>query len=1514
VNPGLRAPSGVCKPNLGLKAYTSPFTDEKGNRVTNYQHPRNLPHGAIARRGTAAGLRGDLHTAHARSSSAVAFLALAAALLFLTVLPSVASAKQARLFSGSFGEASSTPADPYPLSGVGSVAVDSSSHDVYVGDGPESHRVEKFDSSGHFLFMLGLEVNKTAVEESATRKSEENICPAAGHPADVCQPGTGGAGAGAFLDPQDLAVDNSASPSKGDLYAANTGEVDELQTVTVTATGGTFTLSFEGETTSPITFNASADEDKPGSVPAALQARPKMEGISATGSPGKIRLEFIGPRVAGNGFPAVGCDGSALSGPGASCVVAVQQLGFSANVVEKFDSSGQPVTSWGEGGVLDAAAVTSPPAPVAGPFQQIHGLAVDTSGNLWVSAGSLAGNGSGGGGGSGAGKIFEFGSDSGFLSGWTGYDGELAVDVADNLYFSNGPIGEYTSVGKEIGVVAPSASDFFEDNFTQGDETLDATTGSLYLAGTEGFLNAGTLRGVVKRYEPSTCHPVITHETPETGCAAVESFGAGLISPNGVHPVAVDPATNALYVGDQQHVTSFSFLTVPDVTTTKPAGPSSSSATLTGVVNPSGVELNAGLTGCRFEWGETVAPYEHTVACNKTAAQIGKGSELVEVDAVVSGLQAGKTYHYRLVASNANDVNASITDPSLGADISFGPPLLESASALDVTATSATIEAQVNPNDLDTHVRVEYGAEAGAYTQSTPASDIGSEGTVQAPTIELSGLASGSVYHYRVVAENVLGEGAEAVDSPDHTLTTQTASALTLPDDRGWELVSPPAKHGAIIHGPSGLDTLQAAASGNAISYPVSSPTESGAAGDADNVQVLSARSATGWISRDIVTPNSLIHGAAPAEYRVFSPDLSLAILEPDGGFSPEISPEASEQTPYLRTDFPPGDPAALCTINCYRPLVTGAPGFANVPPETKFGREQLVPSEGQTAQAVSFLGASLDTRHIVLQSTAPLVEGAPEDSLYEWVEGRLELISILPGGTPASKIAPELGGKRVQRTAISLDGSRVVWSEGEGAGQHGHLYLRDVPGEQTLQIDHNEGGSGEGPVHPAFQMASADGSVVFFTDEQRLTPDSGAAKEHADLYRCEVIPGESGELECLLTDLSPANGTESGDVRGVLGASNDGSSLYFVANGVLAHNQVDHGSGTEEAAPGGCGNLRLEAQGTAACNLYLHREGATIFIARLSAADYYDFSAGGPARVSSTGRWLAFMSQRSLTGYDNRDFSTGKPAAEVYLYNADAGPRGLMLCASCNPSGGRPYSIEYYKLQVPRGLNSLNTWESRALVAGFLVGANQVHEGEVTPYAARTLSDSGRVFFDSTDGLVSQDTNGTEDVYEFEPLGVGTCTEATATFVSREGGCVSLISSGASGRESAFLDASESGDDAYFMTAAKLSPLDTDGAYDVYDARVGGGDSEPEKPIECQGDACQGFVAPPNDATPDSLTFSGPGNLKPLALLAPTPSKPKSKKCPKGEKLKHHKCVKAKKASRSKRKAHKTTSKRRAK
>ena len=76
----------------------------------------------------------------------------------------------------------------------------------------------------------------------------------------------------------------------------------------------------------------------------------------------------------------------------------------------------------------------------------------------------------------------------------------------------------------------------------------------------------------------------------------------------------------------------------------------------------------------------------------------------------------------------------------------------------------------------------------------------------------------------------------------------------------------------------------------------------------------------------------------------------------------------------------------------------------------------------------------------------------------------------------------------------------------------------------------------------------------------------------------------------------------------------------------------------------------------------------------------------------------------------------------------------------------------------------------------------------------SRALFDSGRLFFDSADALVPQDTNGNTDVYEFEPAGVGGCTPASTTFNTATGGCVGLISSGVASGPSEFLDASATG------------------------------------------------------------------------------------------------------------------------
>ncbi len=97
--------------------------------------------------------------------------------------------------------------------------------------------------------------------------------------------------------------------------------------------------------------------------------------------------------------------------------------------------------------------------------------------------------------------------------------------------------------------------------------------------------------------------------------------------------------------------------------------------------------------------------------------------------------------------------------------------------------------AEVEPQNVDTRVRVEYGTGTG-YGQSTGEVDIGAGGGVRDVPVELQGLVPGTEYHYRFVAESVLGEGAGAVVGGDRVLRTQGSGAFRLPDNRTYELVS----------------------------------------------------------------------------------------------------------------------------------------------------------------------------------------------------------------------------------------------------------------------------------------------------------------------------------------------------------------------------------------------------------------------------------------------------------------------------------------------------------------------------------------------------------------------------------------------------------------------------------------------------------------------------------------------------------------------------------------------------
>jgi hypothetical protein len=1309
---------------------------------------------------------------------ALTVTAVLAGWTLLAVAPALAG--QARVLTGSFGTATSTSADPYPLTGlVGRDAVDLETHDVYVAD-QANNRVEKFDAGGQLILMFGSGVDRT---------TGGNVCTVAS--GDVCQAGVASSSPGAFARPQAIVVDNSGVfGQQGDVYV---GDLD-------------------------------------------------------------------------------------------------------SGLISKFNAEGGVISSWGDNG--EGHAKDGPPngqlnganatGGVRGPFNEvteafgvetggIEGIALDPSGNLWVRANVH--------------DVFEFHPNSHFATAWeTGSEPGgpgLAVDSEDNVYTGQN-LTKYNAEGAIIGDVQVEAS-FFDRGLG-----LDPVSNDLYVVQGQ-FAGPSSLA----RYAAS-CNSRLV-EGVHHPCSAAESFGAKQMHSEGQAGLAIDPSSSAapLYVSEREatsdgvtypaRVLVFSVETVPDVVTDQATNLTASSATLTGSVNPSGVELEAGLQGCRFEWGPRSSgagqTYSHTEPCDKTAAQIGAGSSPVEVHAHISGLQQGQTYHFRLVAGNHNQVNGLIDEPSLGADLAFGPPVIASASAIAVGSSDATVQAEVNPNNVDTRIRAEYGTEAGVYPNSTAEVDLGAGGVQQLASFQFAGLSPGSTYHYRFVAENALGEGTEAISSPDHSFVTQGASTgFAGLDGRTWELVSPANKHGAEPLSISEEGVVEAAVTGDAATFIATTATEAEPEGSANGIQVLSHRTPTGWVSSDIAAAHDESTGTSVGqgpEYSFFSSDLARALLQPFGKFVPELSPEASEQTPYLRTNFASGQPEAPCASSCYRPLVTGAAGYEDVPAETVFA-----PTCAKVRTCgPRFVGATPDLSHILMNSQVPLIEGAPagrvgsdEGALYEWTDGKLSLVSVLPNERPAA--AGELGlQNRVTRNAISPDGSRVVWSNGAG------LYVRDLAKAQTVQVD----AAHSGPGTPMFQTASSDVSKVLFTVE-------------GDLRECDIVESE-GSLACDESDLTSAVSGEEPRVLGLIdGASEDGSYVYFAADGVLQNESVP----VAGAQPGRCATSSVGST----CNLYVRHDGKVKLVAELSGEDGSDWDGAGganlaalTARVSPDGRWFAFVSDRSLTGYDNRDVVTGNPDEEVYLYDAEAGGgEGSLVCASCNPTGARPHGVEYGRLGVLA--HGRLDFESDQGIAANLPGWTPYAHGQAL-YQSRYLSDSGRLFFNSTDALVPPDSNGTGDVYEYEPPGTGDCSTASSLFVGSSGGCLGLISSGTSKEESGFEDASEDGSDVFFESTARLATTDTDASRDVYDARIGGGFAESQSPPACEGDACQSPVAAPEDPTPSSLTYHGPGN-QPSPTPATVKSKPKAKPLTRAQKL--AKALKACKRDRSKRTRNKCT------
>ncbi len=895
-------------------------------------------------------------------------------------------------------------------------------------------------------------------------------------------------------------------------------------------------------------------------------------------------------------------------------------------------------------------------------------------------------------------------------------------------------------------------------------------------------------------------------------------------------------ATNA----NGTNVSSELGFTTLELAVTKPASDiTAKEAILNGIVLPEGEAVNE----CFFEYGETEA-YGGTEDCEQSVPS-DEGEHTVS--AVIAGLvPSGATYHFRLVIARPGG-------ESKGGDQSFQTEgaLVASERTGSAGVSEALVEADINPRGSLTKYRFDYG-ETESYGSSTSEAILGEGNELETIAETLSGLTPETTYHWRVVTINDFGEfsGADRTFTtrssplgpetgcPNQSFRTSTPSEH-LPDCRVYEQASPTDKNGANIQHDVGL--IQASPDGERITFVDNAGLPStGGSGEF----YVASRLGNQWSTNGMV-PNALHPGR-------------LAELL---GWDEEI------RTPV--------------SIIQGSALYMGDTGTGTY--------EEIVPLPSFFSATIA--GYAADSEELVFESGQALpVPGAEEgvSNVYALDHGSLSLVDRVPQGTEVtcddagvSACIPAPGGGSAPQHAISSDGSKVVF-RAVGTSQ---LYIREG-GTKTTRISASKRIVPEEPKPPKFVGATPDDSQVLFMSCEKLTEDSTAVstpadsctefeefrqgnptnKQGMDLYRYE--PGSGA-----LTDLTVDH--EAGDplgaaVVGLLGASENGSYVYFAANGVL-------GNGSSEgASPGNCKPEGSQPAGS--CNIYLEHDGVISFVSRIDSAGG-NVGLGGKSAFGSAENWqrdgpnsaqvnrdgiLLFGSTEDLTGYDSSCVLPGTQrhsCTEWYRYLPSS---KALNCVSCNPTGAAP------------------TGDATLVSRGSVFGT-----GIRTSVLTRNLSaDGNRVFFDTPDSLVAADTNGVNDPYEWEADGTGSCRST-----KQGGGCLYILSTGTSDRSSYFGDASVSGNDAFIFTNQQLVPQDKDDLTDVYDVRVEGGlASQYTTPaVPCSsGEACRGAgTGAPSESSPGTLGFSGPSNQveKPK-----TKCKKRNEKCKRKQKHKKQK------------------------
>jgi hypothetical protein len=211
-------------------------------------------------------------------------------------------------------------------------------------------------------------------------------------------------------------------------------------------------------------------------------------------------------------------------------------------------------------------------------------------------------------------------------------------------------------------------------------------------------------------------------------------------------------------------VTTLGLSSAPVVSTAAATNITGTGMQFNGSVNPNGLA-----TTYHFDYGTSTGYGQST-----PNSSVAIGGSVVLVNAAVAGLTPGTLYHFRLVATNSGGSSSGHDTSALTGVSPVTPPTVATTTAASPTMTGAQLNGIVNPNGFSTTSYFEYGSTAG-YGLATPVKNLGAGLTAVTVSATVSGLSAGTLYHYRLVAQNNGGT--------THGVDTTFATALLLPRD-----------------------------------------------------------------------------------------------------------------------------------------------------------------------------------------------------------------------------------------------------------------------------------------------------------------------------------------------------------------------------------------------------------------------------------------------------------------------------------------------------------------------------------------------------------------------------------------------------------------------------------------------------------------------------------------------------------------------------------------------------------